>query len=112
MSDPAQLVNALRRPRLLLRAVRHGLGEYQRDRVLRRVLGGTALPAPRRAVMALLAAEELLETARQSRDAGYSVARHVEVLIALVCEARTLSSEAARAERDARQDPPLRRASA
>jgi len=109
MTELTQLVNALRRPRLLLQAVRHGLADYQRERVLRRVLGGTSLPTPRRAVASLLLAEEVLEAARTARDASYSVARHVEVLIALVAEARSLSSEAARAERDAVQDRPLRR---
>ncbi len=103
MSELAQLVNALRRPRLLLQAVKHGLGDYQRDKVLRRVLGDASIPGPRKAVAALMLAEELLETARRSRDTGYSVSRHVEVLIALIAEARTLSSEAARADREAPQ---------
>lgn len=112
MSDLIQLVNALRRPRLLLQAVRHGLTEYHRDRLLRRLLGGTTLPGPRRAVAALLLSEEHLETARRAGDASYNPARHVEVLVALISEARELSSEAARDERAETQAQPIRRLAA
>ncbi len=93
MSDLLACVTALRRPHLLLQAVRHGLEEYRRERRLRRllpgtVLPGTALPAVGTALAPLLEVEAQLEEARRGRVAGYSPARHVEVLIALVAEAR------------------------
>ncbi|MDF0599524.1 DUF6477 family protein [Psychromarinibacter sp. C21-152] len=110
MSELLHLVSALRRPRLLLAAVRHGLTEYNREKTLRRLTGGGALPAPRRAVQSLLLAEEMQEAARLAREATYSPARHIEILVALIAEARTLSSEAARSERAATAPPPLRAA--
>ncbi len=106
MSDLPNRVNALRRPRLLLQAARHGLNDYCRDRTLRRLLRESAAPAPRRAVSILLLAESTLETARIEGDAAYSPARHVETLIALIAEARLLASETARnAARNTGADP-------
>jgi hypothetical protein len=88
MTATAPRLEALRRPRLLIRAARHGLAEYDRNRDLRRLLAAPAPPPPERAVAQLLASEARLEAARRAQDAGYSVARHVEVLIALIAEAR------------------------
>lgn len=112
MSDLLHLVATLRRPKLLLQAVRHGLTEYNREKTLRRLTGGTEMPAPRRAVQSLLLAEEMQETARRDRDAAYSPSRHIEILVALIAEARALSSEAARNERETAATTPLRTARA
>lgn len=90
MSDISALIAALRRPRILIRAARHGLQEYRRERDLRRLIGAAACPPPATAVAELLAEEERLEQSR--RDGGhYPIARHVEVLIALMAEARMLA---------------------
>jgi hypothetical protein len=78
----------LRRPRLLMRAARFGLGEYRRERDLRRLVKMTG--SPQDTLPALMAVEERLEATRQSGDAAYSVARHIDVLIALLAEARLL----------------------
>ncbi len=78
----------LRRPRLLVRAARFGLTDYRRDRDLRRLVGGIPLPSPVAALGHLLSAEEEAETSRRAGDATYSVARHVELLVALLGEAR------------------------
>lgn len=88
MSDFCKTLAALRRPRLLMHAARFGLGDYRRERDLRRLLrcGGS----PEETVPSLLSAEEALEATRKSGDASYSVARHIEVLIALLAEARLL----------------------
>jgi len=88
MSDFCKTLAALRRPRLLMHAARFGLGEYRRERDLRRLVrcGGS----PEETVPSLLLAEEALEVTRQAGDASYSVARHIEVLIALLAEARLL----------------------
>ncbi|MEM1386990.1 MAG: DUF6477 family protein [Pseudomonadota bacterium] len=88
MPNSLQLLNALRRPRLLIDAARHGLRDYRRERLLQRLLGTAVIPGPRRAVAALLACEDMLEQARRAKDTTYNPARHIEVLVALVAEAR------------------------
>lgn len=88
MSDYCKTLAALRRPRLLMRAARFGLGDYRRDRDLRRLIHQSG--SPEVTVPSLLSAEEELEATRQAGDASYSVARHIEVLIALLAEARLL----------------------
>ncbi len=90
MTHPLSLLSSLQRPRLLIRAARHGLVDYRRDRDLRRLIGTAAAPSPDISVRRLLSEEERLETIRRSGDLGYSLARHVEVLIALIAEARLL----------------------
>lgn len=89
MTDFRALLSDLRRPQLLIRAARHGLCDYRRDRDLKRLLDGQQ-PSPDRSVPRLLNEEELMEETRQSGDAGYSVVRHIEVLIALMAEVRLL----------------------
>ena len=91
MTDLIALVNALRRPRMLIRAARFGLCDYNRDRALKRLTRTSELPNPRAAVSSLLSVEADLESARRSGDASYSVLRHVEVMIALMAEARLMA---------------------
>lgn len=86
MNDFARLVAALRRPRLLIRAARHGMAAYERNRDLRRLIGTT--PTPAVAMARLIETEAQLEDARREGDASYSVARHVEVMIAMMSELR------------------------
>ncbi|MEI6096947.1 MAG: DUF6477 family protein [Alphaproteobacteria bacterium] len=88
MTDFRALLAELRRPQLLIRAARHGLADYRRDRDLRRLLDSQ--PSPDRAVRRLLSEEEDLEAIRLSGAANYSVTRHIEVLIALMSEVRLL----------------------
>lgn len=90
MSDLRSLVSALRRPRLLVRAARLGLQDYDRERDLRRLMHSQSTPSPERAVSRLIEEEQLLETTRVGGEASYSVLRHVEVLIALMAEVRLL----------------------
>lgn len=91
MSDhPLTVLSRLRRPKLLIRAARFGLAEYDRERDLRRVMRASTPPAPARAVPQLLEEEARLEQIRKAGGAAYSPARHVEVLIALMAEARLL----------------------
>jgi hypothetical protein len=90
MPDTTALIATLRRPRILIRAARHGLQEYRRERDLRRLIGAQDCPPPASAVEELLVEEERLEQTR--RDGGYyPIARHVEVLIALMAEARLMA---------------------
>ena len=88
MSDFYSLLSGLRRPRLLIRAARHGLEEYRRDRDLRRLIGGNGLPAPIDVLPVLMDEEARLEDIRGTGDAAYSLVRHIEVLIAVMAEAR------------------------
>jgi hypothetical protein len=92
MTDIQGFLASIRRPCLLIRAARFGVLDYRRDRDLRRVLGLTRLPAPAQALPVLAAAEEQAETTRRAGDAAYSVTRHVELLIALMGEARALQA--------------------
>jgi hypothetical protein len=91
MTDLISLVHALRRPALLIRAAAHGLSDYNRARTLKRLTPGQGLPGPRGAVASLLSVEANLEQARRNRETDYSVSRHVEVMIALLAEARLLA---------------------
>ena len=95
MTDLRRLLSTLERPRLLIRAARHGIIDYRRDRDLRRLIGTGAPPAPTISVPRLLSEEAHLETIRCAGDAAYSIARHIEVLIALMAEARLLPRDAA-----------------
>ena len=86
----ALLVSGLRRPALLIRAARAGLVEYNRARDLKRLMRLPHPPPPERALDALLTEEAVLEETRKAGDARYSVARHIEVLIAMMAEVRML----------------------
>lgn len=91
MTDLTNALKDLRRPRLLIRAARHGLTEYRRERDLLRLIRGASLPSPDRALGTLLAEEADIEATRRAGDARYSVTRHVELLIAMMGELRLLS---------------------
>ena len=88
MQDRRTRLKALRRPALLVRAARHGQADYRRAQHLPRLLGYGALPAHGAALAALMEMEETHEARRREDDAAWSAARHVEVLIALMAEAR------------------------
>ncbi|KCV83626.1 hypothetical protein ATO10_02660 [Actibacterium atlanticum] len=90
MTDTLSMLKALRRPRLLIRAARFGLTDYRRDRDLSRLMHKSPPPSPRQALGALMEQEEQLEETRLAGDAAYSVSRHVELLIAMMAEARLL----------------------
>ena len=90
MSDFRQMLAEIRRPRLLIRAARFGMTEYNRDRDLKRLLASDVPASPERAVPQLIAEEQKLEATRQAGEAGYSLTRHIEILIALLSELRLL----------------------
>lgn len=85
----------LRRPRLLMQAARHGLEIYVRERDLARTLRLGAIPSPERALLWLMAEECAAELSRTSGDGSYSLRRHIDLLIALLGEARLLPRMAA-----------------
>lgn len=90
MQDILSMLHALHRPRLLMRAARIGAEEYRRNVHLPRLLGYGVLPRHGAALLKLLDLEAALETQRTDADAGYSLLSHVDVLIAIVAEARVL----------------------
>lgn len=79
---------ALRRPKTLIRAARHGATRYRRERDLKflsatgKTLSGDGI------VDRLVACEDVLEATRKSGAADYNVHQHVTVLTVLIAEAR------------------------
>lgn len=90
MKDPLGMLASLRRPGLLIRAARHGAKDYRRHLHLPRVLGSNGTPRNAAALMLLLELEQDLNSQREERDAGYSLLRHVDVMIAMMGEAQLL----------------------
>lgn len=97
MENAVATLQTLRRPTLLVRAARHALREYERDICLKRLLPGYAALSPRDAIALLLEREAALDHARREGTMGYSAARHIEVIMALIGEARLAESEACKA---------------
>jgi len=84
------------RPRMLLRTARHGTLDYNRESDLRRILRLPATPAPGLATLRRLIELEAMHNNQRTRpphEVGnpWRPARHVEVLIALIVEARLLA---------------------
>ena len=92
MTDPISCLAGLRRPRLMIRAARLGVADYRRERDLRRLLQG--MPSASDILDALIDAEARAEAVRKAGDATYNIARHIELLIALLAEARSQMNRA------------------
>lgn len=92
MLDFAAALAERRRPRLLVRAARLGLSDYRRERDLARLMGGRSRAPDAEVLPALLEAEQQMETRRRGGDLSYSIARHVEILAALMAEVRLRNS--------------------
>ncbi|SDW91325.1 DUF6477 family protein [Litoreibacter albidus] len=90
MTDLTRQLTDLRRPRLLVRAARHGLSSYRRTRDLQRIAGQAQSATPQTVVESLIHQEDQIEQARLAGDGTYSANKHIEVLIALMAESRTL----------------------
>lgn len=99
MQDVLTMLNHLNRPRLLVRAARIGADEYRRDRHLQRILGYGRLPRSAQALLKLMEVEAVLDRQRTSEDASYSLIQHVDVLIAMMGEARILRASQSRLRR-------------
>ncbi len=83
-------LDKMKRPRLLIRAARIGTADYRRDVHLKRHLGGGPLPRSEPALEQLVEIETEVNDLRLSRNAGYSAVKHVDLLIAMMGEARIL----------------------
>ncbi len=97
MTDPQTFMSSLRRPRLLVRAARLGLENYNRNLCLRRLLPGETPPRPGLAFDMLVEREQAIDDIRREGAAHYSVARHIEVLVALIDESRLATSRLSQA---------------
>jgi len=82
------LLDNLRRPKILVRAARLALSDYDRDADLQRITRTPKSSSPATIIDRLLSQEESLEDAQKNGDASYSVHRHIRVLTAVLAEAR------------------------
>lgn len=92
MTSPTIFLQSLNRPKLLVRAAQVWLPEFNRERSMRRIFPGMVPPAPGRGFDALVEQEAAIDQIRRDGAASYSAARHIEVLVALIVEARLASS--------------------
>lgn len=81
----AQLETA-KRPRLLMRAARHGRHLYDRNRDLARIIAPQPPTMQHDIVQSLIQIEDAHEKKRRQNDAAYFVTDHVECLSALLAE--------------------------
>lgn len=91
------MITNLRRPRLLTRAAKLGVQDYNRDRHLQRILGYGALPGTGAALMRLMDLEREVNAQRKEEEAAYSLVRHLDLLIALLGEAQLYQASRASA---------------
>ena len=92
MQDIQSQIRQLKRPGLLVRAARFGLDGYRRDRDLARLLPDLSPQGPGAALMALMEEERVENTARKAHDAYYALVRHIDLLTAIMAEARDLEA--------------------
>jgi hypothetical protein len=95
MSDLTDSLARLRRPRLLLEAATEGTRLYERRRDLRRMLRVAIPETAPEALALLLPVEAALEHRRVTADTNYALTRHVDVLTAILAEARDLTHDGA-----------------
>jgi hypothetical protein len=92
LKDLFSYINDLRRPKLLVRAARHGVESYNRRPHLGRYLASEPLPNPGSALMQLFEIEREMNDARLAKSGTYAPARHIDVLVAIMAEAQTLQA--------------------
>ena len=88
MQNIAIELNALRRPKLLIRAARAGMAEYRKS------CTKVSLAHPsgaKTSIDMLLQTEALLNEERLEQNAAYSVRKHIRILAALMVEAAEVS---------------------
>ncbi len=92
MTDILGQLTNLQRPSLLVRAARIAATHYRREHHLRSILGSSHLPRHAVALLRLTEIESEMNARREIRNANYSVTRHIDVLTAIVVEARLFRS--------------------
>lgn len=91
MTDPNTLLANLRRPRLLIDAAHLGIADYRREQTLGRLLPEGPDIEHGGMFQSLAAREATMNAERRAGGATYSVARHIELLVAMIVEARRLT---------------------
>ena len=92
MLDVLTMLQCLHRPRLLMRAARIGAEDYRRAAHLPRLLGYGTLPRHTQALMRLMEIESELNAQRLEDESAYNLLRHIDILIAIVGEARIMQA--------------------
>ncbi|MEO0668110.1 MAG: DUF6477 family protein [Pseudomonadota bacterium] len=92
MQDVLTMLQCLYRPRLLMRAARIGAEDYRRAAHLPRLLGYGNLPRHTQALMRLMEIESELNAQRLEDESAYNLLRHIDILIAIVGEARIMQA--------------------
>lgn len=90
MLDLQTRIATLKRPALLARAAGFGVDDYRRETHLRRILDGDRLPRHAEAIIRLLDLEAEMNAMRKTRSGHYRPALHLELLIAILGEARLM----------------------
>ncbi len=90
MTNLKNALESIHRPKTLMRAAKSALGNYDRSTGLQRLLGKSDKIRPEDALRELLPLEQDCETRRQTGRIAYSVARHLEVMVAIIAEASLL----------------------
>lgn len=90
MLDILSLASSIKRPSLLVRTARFGVDDYRRTTHLARIFKSVTLPRSGQAILRLIEIEAEMENMRRVDRAEYSIANHVEVLIAIMGESRLL----------------------
>lgn len=96
MTQLLEQLNEIHRPRLLIQAARIGAATYRRDLHLRRLFEGGSIPLNAEALTRLMDMESQLNEDRMQNAASYCAADHVDLLIAMMGEARLLRALYAR----------------
>lgn len=99
MQDILTMLNAIQRPALLMRAARIGAEDYRRLSHLPRLFGYGVLPGYGASLLRLIEMEALSEKQRVEKDASYNLVRHLDILIAMVAEARAFKTAKASASK-------------
>ncbi|WP_299686824.1 DUF6477 family protein [uncultured Tateyamaria sp.] len=92
MQDVLTMLQSLHRPRLLMRAARIGAEDYRRGAHLPRLLGYGNLPRHTQALLRLMEIEAELNAQRIEDESAYNLLRHIDILIAIVGEARIMQA--------------------
>ena len=90
MQDALTILHKLRRPKMLMRAAQIGVAEYKRVAHLPRLLGYGRVPKQSEAILKLIEIEKNLKALRKAGESADNLLRHIDVMIAIVGEARDL----------------------
>ena len=90
MQDALTISHKLRRPKMLMRAAQIGVAEYKRVAHLPRLLGYGRMPKQSEAILKLIEIEKNLKALREAGESADNLLRHIDVMIAIVGEARDL----------------------